>query len=50
MVVSLLQTEWAFQRAQEKGRLVLGRRGIEIRLCGLQLLPEGVPGMLAEGK
>lgn len=40
--VSLLQTERAFQRAQEKGRLVLGRRGIETKLCGLLLLPEGV--------
>lgn len=32
---SLLQTEWAFQRAQENGILVLGRRGMGIKLCGL---------------
>lgn len=40
--MNLLQTERVFQRTQEKGRLVLGRRGIETKLCGLRLLPEGV--------
>ena len=40
--LSLLQRERAFQRAQEKRRLVLRRRGMETKFCGLQMLPEGV--------
>lgn len=40
--MNLLQTERAFQRVQEKGKLVFGGKGMETKLCGLRLLPKGV--------